>query len=593
MYRVDERILNMMASLLHTTTSTDPYHGEHVRTVWQRTLTGLLIAVLIACIIIVAAAIPRGTDLTDEGLYLVLLNGEQPTSLPLTQYNLVFAFLYDMFGLKLDVIGARSMRLFLTLAVSALVYFSFRRADHIHANGPNGLLICLIAGFMTYTSHFSIQTPGYNFFIYAFAQILLATFVLTNGTKRLVPVLVMSVMVVLLWITKFTTALTVPILLVLAYVVTGQYSTVRSAVLRTLALVGMLASVLVFILSWTGHPISPLDYMENLAKNPVRSHEPMDLIISVLGFVAYGIASLTIGYAIIVKQKDIMQKGLIGTLFVVGAILLFLFIGHRLLEYRSWYLVAISLSSMVIGGLLRKFPPTRAQRPILLILVVMPLALAFGTNAPLFMYCSALFQFHVIAILIIYPGASSRLLLPVLAVLVPFLLYNDLWYTPYRQPPLAESLTPFSVRDRETLLLDSTTVAYLERFSSAMNGYQHITAFGSDRLMGELYYTGSPYPDWLIWSIENATEDYMKHLEANYNELVFILTDSRQSEHYNDLLHRYDMSCFARMDRRAFLDRNAPRLRLSRGHEVNGAKDSLFFFHCVMRDPQLIDQRKP
>jgi len=122
---------------------------------------------LISVIGILIVFSDRGFDFSDEGLYALLSNPNQENRSSIINYDIIFKYLYQYFGLTFNLIELRILRLILVLLGSfyliiPVYLLNKERIDKI-ISLRLFFIIGLLLGFWSYAPWF-IQTPNYNSF---------------------------------------------------------------------------------------------------------------------------------------------------------------------------------------------------------------------------------------------------------------------------------------------------------------------------------------------------------------------------------------------------------------------------------------------
>ena len=126
---------------------------------------GLTALISVIGILIVFSA--RGFGFPDEGLHALLCNPLQENRNNLVNYDILFKYLYNNFGITLNLIELRLLRLILDLLGSFYliipVYLLNKESIDKIISQRLFFIIGLLLGFWSYAPWF-IQTPNYNSF---------------------------------------------------------------------------------------------------------------------------------------------------------------------------------------------------------------------------------------------------------------------------------------------------------------------------------------------------------------------------------------------------------------------------------------------
>ena len=127
----------------------------------------------------------RGFDFSDEGLYALLSNPNQENRSSIINYDIIFKYLYQYFGITLNLIELRLLRLILVLLGSFYliipVYLINKESINKIISPRLFFIIGLLLGFWSYAPWF-IQTPNYNSFHFFGIQLFLGSLLFLQTT---------------------------------------------------------------------------------------------------------------------------------------------------------------------------------------------------------------------------------------------------------------------------------------------------------------------------------------------------------------------------------------------------------------------------
>ncbi len=551
----------------------------------------LPIVLIVANIIVVGIlgyAIPRGVDVTDEGMALLLSEPTRFVSYALVNYNVFFQHWHTLTDHIFSLFELRILRIVLVVIGSAALYFCtyplFRTRSRSFLSHVGLLVLILLSGWVNYIGYQTL-TPGYNTFIFFLCQVFLAVFFLWWRTEKMIYPFILGVLVFAMWLTKFTVAFTLPFISFAIYLLSNYSSsaTFRKHFSISLLIVAALPIGLMQLYSLFGYPFTIVDYLHYIQHNPDNTHGMLGILVETIRFGG----SLTIAglsgalAAFLPRQYVLFQKRPMKILqFILIAVVSFSII--------HWQMNMGTIGSWIVFGsaffmgytIIINSYSIKIVLPALLIFLA-PLALAFGTNNSLVMYSFALCQFLIVPLLYL-EGRSFIPLSVLLIIIVPYGVYNRVIEHPKRQAPLKQHTEKLAIpHSNRHILVTPATNDYISRFQQIMKQSKSELAIGSSRIMAEFYFSGVQYPQRILWFQENITNDYFHYIQNDVSEFTFVLTNPRKMELFAPHLDMFQMTLFAKLPRREFLieTRNF-NLYYEQAVTTTTDLDTLYFYNC-------------
>jgi hypothetical protein len=144
---------------------------------------GLISLISVIGILIVFS--DRGFDFTDEGTYALLSNPNQENRNSLFNYDIIFKYLYQYFGITLNLIELRLLRVILVLLGSfylIIPVYLLNKESIIKIISPRlFFIIGLLLGFWSYAPLF-LQTPNYYSFHFLGIQLFIGSLLFFHTT---------------------------------------------------------------------------------------------------------------------------------------------------------------------------------------------------------------------------------------------------------------------------------------------------------------------------------------------------------------------------------------------------------------------------
>ncbi len=553
--------------------------------------SSILLTVLnLILIVFFVLAAGRGLDATDEGLYLLLSSPVDYSYFSLIHYNLLFGHLHDLFGLAVDIFSLRYLRIIGTIAGSLILWNGLRQWMPLRRRGIDTLVFLLMAGWLNYTAVGSIQTPGYNALAFFGAQYFVGIYLLWWRSPKAWQAMLLGVVVFVLWITKFTVAVVLPLVSMVMFALHVYFhrSASRKVLFRKMfvhsALMIVVAAILIAVHLALGYKVSPADYIEYLRLNPDAGHSVKELIIAtakhkfqLLGAMSAGAVAAVLTQSYVQTQRR-MKAALLNSAAAVLLLFLVMWTGVAL----SWGLFLVFGSAFLAASLLVRRKRYWNEWPVIVWLVFVPLIVAFGTNNPITLSTMVMLQFPLAAVFML-DRLTTVLTGAFLAVFVPLAVWSAVFTDPYRQAPLRNCTEAIEVPYTErTLLVTPEAAAYYGEVRTILSRVETPYVIGSARFMSEVYLSDKQYPGRILWYEANLTEDYFTQLALETDSFVFVQVNEAHAALFEPFLEPYEVKEIGRLNRRAFILQSRPSsLQKQEQEHGEGSFDMLTFYLCT------------
>lgn len=371
------------------------------------------------CLAIILFGINRGFDVTDEGMYLLLLDPLQENQAGVYNYDLFFKLLYKTTGIEFGIVGSRVLRLF-TYVVAAFSLTLFWK----NLNQKPGIdwqmgLVFLLGLFSGYA--FLPLSLSYNSLSVALAcsWLLLLSYRTMTSSKLLLLGLVLAGMVYV----KITAAvcLGVSSVVLLAW---RKDLTLKSVLLIIFPLVVL---ELVFLISLEESAV--YRFKESWMIMGARPDYQWDLLIKSNWVGVFWVLLVALPSFLISK----FTAGAWRVLFL-APIIAGVFVKTMITD--EWSHVFLLITAGLLGFLAGRqhwLSFSKFQIQLLILLLILPFLLHFGSNVYWLRLGIHYWVFWVLAVLFFAQGSSAQTVklqffVPIVSVL---LVFNGIWWKPF------------------------------------------------------------------------------------------------------------------------------------------------------------------
>jgi len=501
---------------------------------------------LLASLTIVVYAIPRGLDLTDESLYVLLAQTDAPRSLSVIHSQLLFQGLESITGVTLGIRGLRAARLALLLISTSWLAWVLSRSV-----GQEKKALFLSAAlafcFLQYTGNGRIFSLGYNSINWTCGAVFLASWVRWVRDARPRAPLGMGVALAVMWITKFPSAVLMGGLGILVAMFHPEVRGPRLFRAMGLALIPFIGIMILAPLG--GHEVWPWAYLDTMAASQDEKHATGSLLLHSLKQIARAYLPL-VPVAILGilgrrhRARDTHDTWVIMAL--TGA-----FVGVACLDLmtlRNFRMLYWWLSAALLTWSWSR-AKSSSQRLAGLLFLLAPIGLTMGTDVGWPGHLMPVSGLMFIAALWLAPKGWGSLA----CLAVPLLILPDIGLHPYRQAPLSKASHSLVFRGTgETLLLSSAAQHYLDSIQWLTAPYP-VPLIGSDRFYGEMLSHSPHNVSGLLWSAESLAPTHIADWN-DHDSLLFGLCNSTERQLFQDAMDGFEWTPLGKVDRRPYLN---------------------------------------
>ncbi len=519
---------------------------------------------LISVIGILIVFSDRGFDFTDEGLYALLSNPNQENRNSIINYNIIFKYLYQYFGITFNLIELRILRLILVLLGSFYLLtpiYQLNKERIKKVISPRlFVIIGLLLGFWSYAPLF-LQTPNYNTFHFLGIQLFIGSLLFFHTkliSNQIIRTLLFSSICFLgflfCWLSKVSGIPVLIIILVLQYFIKSNKSSVWHALF-----------LLVFVIYFTTFLSFYTLMYKNIIQNVMyalfqkTSSHSLDSQFKnlLLNFILILSAFLTgIFYRVKLYNSDRKKILVLLAILLIFAIFFirFDFYESKITNYSQpdffikYLIIRISISMVLLLSFFtgisfdsnlfnRKFIP-------ILILSIGIIAYVIGTNHILLLQSISSIQFLILSWFFLESGRIQKTIvlsfIPItLIIFFCFIFFDNI---ASRQSKLINATQKYyyGKKKYEYLFLDKESFLIQSKVKSSIEKDSINYILGYDRLPGFIYLSGYSYtsPGSYLWGDEDI-DIYFRKKFANPKSLQLILNGKKSEEIVFPYLEKY------------------------------------------------------
>ena len=500
---------------------------------------------ILASLTIVGYAIPRGLDLTDESLYVLLAQTDTPRSLSVIHTQLLFQGLEAFTGITLGIQGLRIARLILLLF--SMGWLTWVLSGTVDSRKKALFALSALAfAFLQYTGNGRIFSLGYNAMNWAWGAWFLASWILWIRDGKPWAPLGLGVALALMWITKFPSAVIMGGLGILLAALHPNMDTQRIFRAVGLALIPFLG--IMVLAPWGGHEVWPWSYLETLAASQDDKHATDSLLLHSLVQIAKAYQSLILVAIPGFLTRRHPSKAKLD--HIVTFLLSAAFVGLAsvdLLALRNfregYWLLAASLATW---GLVRTENPAHRLGGTLLLLT--PVGLTMGTDVGWHNHLMPISGLMLMSAL----WLSNTRWISLTSLAIPLLILPDIALHPYRQSAINQATEAAVFQGTsESIWVSPAVQNYLD--SICMLTAPHpVPLVGSDRFYGEMLAHGPENVGTLLWASESLSPDHSRNW-IQHDSLLFGLCNRNELSFFQEALEPFQWERLGTVDRRPYL----------------------------------------
>ncbi len=499
---------------------------------------------LVCSLGIIAYAIPHGLDITDESVYVLLAQPEPDIRLSVIHTQWLFQQIHWVTGGSFGYQQLRGLRVLISLCAFAILAYTLcceQRKD----TKSMWLIGGAALGLLLFAGNGRIMSLGYNSLNWTWGALLVAAAIQwTRPGKAPWMPFVMGVLLFLMWITKFPSAVLLGglvLVLLPAWVRIPMKKWAKSIAMTLICF----AAILVLTQS-KGHPLSPMDFWSNVNAETTGSHKADSLLQrSLLEFATlYGLLLPFVILGIWSRIKTYEMGNLIRLLLPLAALGLAMLDLMTLRQFNAGYW-------MLLGGLAAwncVQCTDRRRQTVGALLLLVPAALITGTDVSWEGHLLPLSGFALLSSALTASDRSSWLA----TLAIPLILLPELVLHPYRQAPLTQCTENITItRTGENLQVSPVMREYLSETRRITEQYP-FPLIGTDRNCGEAMMTSAPIEGELLWSLESLNT---RHAQSwnQHDTLLLALCNVNDQEFLQAQLPAHQWTYIAKVDRQSIL----------------------------------------
>ncbi len=481
-------------------------------------------------LLVILLGINRGFDISDEGLYMLLADPAQENAAGIFNYDLFFKLFYKITGIEFGIVGMRLLRLFVYLLAAISLTFFWKNLTAANKLSLNLFFFSLLGIFAGYG--FLPQSLSYNSLSVVLACFWLTLISIKNKTtfQYFLIGLVLACMAYI----KITSCLGLG-LLTLVWMVYGK----EIMLIHILGLIiPMVIIELILYLIVGDFALSRL--LEARRMMGYRSEYSYLLLFkySAVGF--FWLAYVSIPFLLAGKFYSFQPK-LKCYILLVGLLMLGC-VAYYTAITQEWNHIILLLTVAVLSYFAPRLPfaaISPGQRFLLVILLVLPFVLHFGSNVYWLRLGIHYWVFWLLATLYVLSliQVEFRMLTSIAVGLATLLLVgNGMWIHPFEQEPLWEATQEWDYGNGNRIKLTEKQIDLLSVIEPIVQDQEQLLAFY--RIPGIPYLLNKTSPKSPgFWTKSQA--EYFFTSEYQTDLLLFYPLDSLPSFVKNDFSMKY------------------------------------------------------
>ncbi|MEB2779817.1 hypothetical protein U3A58_05375 [Algoriphagus sp. C2-6-M1] len=486
--------------------------------------------------------INRGFDISDEGLYMLLANPDQENIAGIFNYDLFFKLFYKLIGIEFGIVGMRFLRLLSCLIGAISLTIFWRNLNGANKLSVNLFLLSLLGLFAGYG--FLPQSLSYNSLTVVLACFWLALISLHD--KSHIQYMLIGVLLACVAYTKITTTFGLGIITLACMLFQKDFKWVNLLAL-------LLPFVMLELLMYLSIGDFALWRMIDAGKMMGNRTEYSFLLVVKYSAVGFFWLALTSIPFLISSSIDASQAKLKFSMLGLGLLGL-VCISYYTAITQDWNHIVLLLTAAFFGYFLPKVPfkaISLEQRFFLLVLLILPFVLHFGSNVYWLRLSIHYWVFWMLAILYVANSIQApfmKLIRAVMGLVILLVVANGIWIHPFEQEPLWQATQKWSYGDGNQILLSEQQVVVLSAIEPFVKDQEQLLAFyripGIPYLLGKTsprsagfwtkdqteYFFPSDYPtELLIYYSQDSLPSFVKgdfskkHIQLPFGEEIQIL----------------------------------------------------------------------
>lgn len=436
-------------------------------------------------LILVVLALPKGFDISDEGLYVLLAHPYQENKAGIFNYDLFFKGFYQSTGIQFGIIGLRIVRL-ISYAIAALA-FSFFWKNIVGEKGISFKIVMVSFLGIAAGYGFLPSSLSYNSLSVCLVGLWLACVSFKSKSPYLKEIVVGLILGLLVYV-KVTTAILLGLLSVLILSIEDKKSRSRLMLLFLPYIVLELAFFVFLDTFATLRMIQGLDFTVS---------RPDYGFFILVKHTFYGFFWCFLVFLSTFVLRDLIPNP---WLFLGVALLIVVLIFTHTRITEEWNHLFLLLMPLVFGFLThsKRTSLTGSSRKYwVLLLLFLPFILHFGSNVYWLRLGIHYWVFWCLAVLIWLEEAylaAEKHLLYFISISSLILVFNGLWLSPFAQKSIWKATEKWEYLPGKSIFLTPEQVHKLKTIKNQMPQEGSSTILAAYRIPGIPYLLGKTIP---------------------------------------------------------------------------------------------------
>ncbi len=481
-------------------------------------------------LVIIFLGIYRGFDLSDEGLYILLLDPEQANEGGVYNYDLFFKLFYKIIGIEFGIIGSRWIRL---ISYFAGAYALTKFWQTLHQENHSDKLVFMISVLGLFGGY-AFLPPSLS---YNSLSVILACFwlwLISKDSPGLLDKLSLGLLIALFFYVKFTVVFSIGFLTLVHLLLR------KNLEWKTLIPLGLPILVLEGIFYWIFSESGFTRILEGfeIMSNRTDYHWVLLIKNNLVGI--YWAILVFVPFFLISKLRVKFKY-----LFLFVSIVFSFWIFKKTMITNEWSHLLLIVSLIALSwqsGKLNWREVQNSKKSIFFILMILPFALHLGSNVYFLRLGIHYWVFWILAFMVL--NAKQEQVNNWLIHSVPIgsliLLLSGIWIMPFGDIPLWEYNTTWKYRSGKEIMLTPEMVKMLEDLKSNTSSIPDDRLIAVYRNPGWLVLLGRTSPQspgiWDKEQLEAAFPDFPKGFEAilyfPYQELPTDISENFEEKQY-------------------------------------------------------------
>lgn len=493
-------------------------------------MSKILAGFTVLSLLLILLGINRGFDISDEGVYALLAVPSQENIAGIFNYDLFFKLFYKATGIEFGIIGLRFLRLFSYFLGAFSLTFFWRNLTEINKLSINHFFLSLLGLFAGYG--FLPQSLSYNSLTVVIACFWLALISIQRKTVLLY--FLIGFLLACLAYIKITACLGLGLLTLLWMVYTKE---IKLLYILGLIIPYLLIELLMYLVLGDfafSRMIEAAELMGNRRDYGFLSLFKYELV----GLFWLALAAIPFFIAGLLSHSSPKLKY---TLLLIGVLAL-AWITYFTAITQEWNHTVLLLTVATLAYVASNFHYANCsgkQRFLLLLLIILPFVLHFGSNVYWLRLGIHYWVFWMLAIAYILSPIHLKFpkFIPAgVGVLTLLLVLNGVWIHPFEQEPLWKATEEWSYGEGNKIMLSQAQLDLLKEIQPLVQDQKQLLAIY--RIPGIPFLLDKTSPKSPGYWTKSQTEHFFS---SNFEDdlLIFYSLDSLPSFMKGDFSTKY------------------------------------------------------